>query len=182
MEMCNYSIFHILKEIETCIDKKLYHVALTTALTLPDICSKLVSDDKNTKNRHIQWCNTYLVDYLPAINNYFFHKTDWGSIIYQLRCGILHNAENDVEMHSEKYEYFKVDRFKFYIDDNEKCYTHPMRMYTEENLRDRTTKKKVEIDINIGYMVVILVQGVLKFIKENKIEEEQFPSIEIYAK
>lgn len=182
METYDYDIYHILREINVCIDKKLYYAALTTALTLPDICSKLVSDEKKVKNRYIQWCNTYLFDYLPSINNWIVQKTDWGNIIYQLRCGILHNAENDVEIQSDKYENFKVDRFKFYIDDNEKCYTQPMRMYTEEKSFDRTEKKKVEIDVNIGYMAFILVQGTMKFIKENKIEEKQFHSIEIDIK
>lgn len=182
MEVFNYSIVHILREINVCIDKKLYYVALTTALTIPDICSKLVSDEKQVKDRYVQWCNRYLFEYLPVMNKYLIQKTDWGNIIYQLRCSILHNAENDVEKKPEKYGNFKVSHFKFYVDDNEECYTQPLVMNTKKNLCDRTFKQEVAIDINIGYMAFILVQGAMKFIKENKIEECQFPSLEIELK
>ncbi len=179
MEIYDYDIYHILREINACIDKKLYYVALTTALTLPDICSKLESKEEKVKKRYVKWCNTYLFEYLPPVDNWLIQKTDWGNIIYQLRCGILHNAENDVEMQADKYKGFKVDRFQFYIDDNEECYAHSMKMHVYENRCTGYTEKKVEIDVNMRFMAFILVQGTLKFIQANKIDEEKFPSVKI---
>lgn len=82
----------ILREMVAVHNAGLYYAAITIALTLPDICSKLsydVSDDrywKGNQKRYEQWCKLYLADKerLP----YLTPQDMWA-----LRGGMVHQGQ-----------------------------------------------------------------------------------------
>ena len=58
-----YMINELVREIVGCLKSGYYMAALTTALTLPDICGKAESPEleKKTKLRYINWYNKYIM-------------------------------------------------------------------------------------------------------------------------
>lgn len=75
------SIFH---EIERALQAGLYYMAVSMALTIPDICAALESEDGETSARRYKaWCNANLANRYPRI-------TDVD--MYSLRCGVVHQG------------------------------------------------------------------------------------------
>jgi hypothetical protein len=56
----------ILSDIERALTARLYYVAITTALTLPDICAALESPDGTTSGpKYKAWYNLHLGPIYP---------------------------------------------------------------------------------------------------------------------
>ncbi len=177
-ENLNYSIYSILRELEDCLKEKKYFAALSIALILPDICSKIMDDKETGGNRYSKWCNVYLVPYLPSIMNIMLFETDWGRIIYQLRCGVLHNGENDAKEY-KKYKHFKLEDFNLYVDESKKPLECPLRLRKIDNRIEYQNETYVKIDIDIRYLAYIIEQGTLAFINDLNLNEQDFPVLEI---
>ena len=74
----------ILSEIELAIKSKLYYLAVAMALTLPDICAALESEDGLTSSKKYKaWYSENLAEKYPRM-------TDVDC--YSLRCGVLHQG------------------------------------------------------------------------------------------
>lgn len=74
----------ILSEIELAIKAGLYYLAVAMALTLPDICAALESEDGQTSNKKYKaWYSANLAEKYPRM-------TDVDC--YSLRCGVLHQG------------------------------------------------------------------------------------------
>jgi hypothetical protein len=74
----------ILLEIQSALNARLFYIALSISLTLPDICSALESSDgAATKERYELWC----------VRN-FTHKFSkfTEKDCYRLRCGLVHQG------------------------------------------------------------------------------------------
>lgn len=73
-----------LQQIEKALEYNLYYLALQSTLTLPDICSALMSNNgENNKQKYINWFNSYFLekDSLSAEECYNF------------RCSNLHQGK-----------------------------------------------------------------------------------------
>jgi hypothetical protein len=77
----------ILAEIERALEAKLYYLALSVALSLPDICACLEFDPTQNKVGNVktysQWCDANM-------GNRFVNIT--GADLWYLRCGVVHAA------------------------------------------------------------------------------------------
>ena len=74
----------ILSEIELAIKAGLYYLAVAMALTLPDICAALESEDGHTtRAKYKAWYSANLAEKYPRM-------TDVDC--YSLRCGVLHQG------------------------------------------------------------------------------------------
>lgn len=81
----------LIKEILIGLHNRCYISALTTALTLPDICGKAkYPNEKKNKTRYVQWLNNYVCTEQP-----FGLHVD-ADIIYDLRCKLLHEGNPSV--------------------------------------------------------------------------------------
>jgi hypothetical protein len=86
----------ILKEINLAVENDLYYVALFTALTLPDICGALDSNDgEASRDNYIAWFDKYV-----HIGEYFN-----GLECYSFRCSMLHQGR---VQHPRRFRYKKV--------------------------------------------------------------------------
>lgn len=89
-------------EITKCLKDGYYMAALTTALTLPDICGKAEFPDlKKTKERYVQWYNEHILKYDKEKYSGMYHLN--GDLVYALRCAVLHQGNPNIdEQTSEK--------------------------------------------------------------------------------
>ncbi len=97
----------LIAETRQALDAKLHHVALQSALTLPDICGSVEYPDlkDNIAERYIRWCETHLecCSDRPGRENGVPNVS--GEVIYNLRNNLLHAG------------CAKVDRSKFKRDE-----------------------------------------------------------------
>ena len=74
----------ILSEIERALDAGLYYLAIVLALTLPDICAALESNDgRTTSDKYKAWYDANLVDELGGLT---------AADCYSIRCGVVHQG------------------------------------------------------------------------------------------
>lgn len=74
----------LIREIDKCLDQRLYYAAINLSLTIPDICSTLGNNDLRTNPaRYEAWGDEYVLPYIPNMT---------GKVLYMLRCGVSHNA------------------------------------------------------------------------------------------
>jgi hypothetical protein len=75
----------IFTEIAKSLECKLYYAAFLMALTLPDICAALESDNgRTTGARYKAWLNSNYLNGRPTSLN--------ANSLYQYRCGIVHQS------------------------------------------------------------------------------------------
>ena len=88
-------------EICKCLNDGYYMAALTSALTLPDICGKAEYPEmeKQTKKRYVDWCNKYLgkskKDSFLKVGEFYQN----GELVYSLRCSLLHQGNPNIQEH-----------------------------------------------------------------------------------
>ncbi|HBC3548905.1 TPA: hypothetical protein KD045_003274 [Vibrio parahaemolyticus] len=81
--------------IRNALSNKDWYGALSTALTLPDVCGKLVSPESSSKARYIDWFNENMIDLYTRERDghVFLHGED----CYALRCSYLHEGGSNIE-------------------------------------------------------------------------------------
>ena len=92
----------LVKEIQTGLENRCYISALTTALTLPDICGKAKYPNKKTSQRYKDWLDEYICTKQP-----FAIQAD-ADTIYDLRCKLLHEGNPSIDKAKCKIEQFAL--------------------------------------------------------------------------
>ena len=105
-------INRIIHEIEIALQNNCPILALTSALTLPDICGKAAFPEIKTGQRYKQWVDKYVVQ--PK--DYYDRETGWGipflsgELLYALRCSMLHQGDPDLQDEDKQKQY--IDHFE----------------------------------------------------------------------
>ncbi len=76
----------IIQEINMCLEHKCYLSALTSALTLPDVCGKAEYPNLRIGNRYKKWYETFV--YSKQTSGIRMPK----EALYDLRCNLLHTG------------------------------------------------------------------------------------------
>lgn len=103
-------INRIIEEIKVCLHNNCYLAALSTALTIPDICGKAEYGGQNNKKRYIQWFDKYVGCY-EKTNSKEMPYID-GELVYDLRNHTLHEGTFDIngkELHIDEFELLVQD-------------------------------------------------------------------------
>ena len=128
----------IIKEIQQALDNNLYIIALTAALTLPDICGKAEYRDLNTTARYKKWYKENIGQYEIDPDNRK-HGIDMPylseDVIYNLRCSLLHQGTPNIdEKHNIQFSLIieEKNEFDIYCDaascgGNERTYSVSIR-------------------------------------------------------
>lgn len=177
MDKVIYDINKLIIEINECKKNKNYFAALAVALILPDICSKVEQKQSNSKQTYIGWCDKWLSEYLPKISLSLSSKGTWGQIIYKLRCGILHNGENDINR--KEYIFFDLVDFNLYICQDNSCCEYAIRIYNKIENGEVGHSKKMEINIDFNFLINSMINGVYRFLNKNNLQSKDFPSMTI---
>lgn len=150
---------HYLSEIKKALDAKLYILAITSALALPDICARLESTnpdyEKGVGSKYKQWYKK------NAESNCFLSP----ELCYKYRCSMLHQySSNNPKSKFKKIAFFlpslggpKFNNCGFQIN-----------LYDEFTNTTRTDEATViEIDDFVNGMIKS-VEDWLQIIKDNK--------------
>src|SRR4029077_16109342 len=87
---------HFLDSVRSAIRERNWYAALSVALALPDICSKLENPARGSKARYVDWFNRYLAPHYTRQVAGREHRFLSGEDSYALRCAYLHEGEFDV--------------------------------------------------------------------------------------
>lgn len=76
----------MIDEIAVALNQGLYLVALSAALTLPDVCGKAEYPEERVSTRYKKWYSTFVPDgNLPEDS------------VYALRCSLLHEGNTNAK-------------------------------------------------------------------------------------
>lgn len=90
----------LVDDIRAALDNDLYFAALSTALTLPDICGKAeYPNERSTKKRYIDWYDNEIGRYEKNPHQSSKEEMPYlsGEVIYSLRCSLLHAGNPNVD-------------------------------------------------------------------------------------
>jgi hypothetical protein len=86
--------------VEQAVASENYHAALAVALTLPDICGKILTPSRRSRERYVDWIRKYMMPKYARIGASWVPKP--GPVItaedfYALRCAYLHEGSDDLK-------------------------------------------------------------------------------------
>lgn len=141
-------IHKIIDEINVALNNELYLVALSSALTLPDVCGKAeYSKDKNGV-RYKNWYNKFVTDKnLPA------------EYVYKLRCSLLHEGNSEVHDHS-------VVHFKLMTNSYSNLLGIDFCFNSKITHADGTSESTVTV--YVGYLCTALCRAATDYYNKNK--------------
>ena len=89
----------LVDDIRAALDNDLYFVALSAALTLPDICGKAAYPRLSTTNRYKKWFNKEIGRYEKNPHQVSKEEMPYlsGEVIYSLRCSLFHEGNPNVK-------------------------------------------------------------------------------------
>ena len=101
-------INQIIKEINACLKNGCYIAALTTALTLPDICGKVEYPNDGNSSRYKKWYSEWIGKYEKCPDDEDNMPYATAKLIYNLRCSLLHEGNADVDLDKNDLMSFKL--------------------------------------------------------------------------
>ena len=145
----------LVKEISIGLTNRCYISALTTALTLPDICSKAkYPDEKSTGKKYKQWLNDYACSIQP-----FGLQVD-AEVIYDLRCRLLHEGNPSIDKAK-----FKINKFALMVRENSANIVTESSCFQEEPDGSKVCEY---YNINIKFLCQKICEAALEFYQANK--------------
>lgn len=154
----------MIREIKVCLKNGCFMAALTTALTLPDICGKAqYPDEKSTKKRYEKWFNEYIINQFE----YFFDNCGVtpffsSNLIYLLRCSVLHQGNPGVDQ-----EKSDIDYFELIWREKESASSPIFRAELVENESNKSYECK-RYSINLRYLCEVICQATENYYNKNK--------------
>lgn len=153
-------IIRLVQDIRKALENELYFVALSSALTLPDICGKAAyPNERSSRKRYILWYDKEIGKYEKNPED----KDDMpylsGKVIYNLRCSLLHEGNPNVEKDS-----LNIDHFSLVIQKAKSfdVYSDASGIYTFGN------EQKREYRMNVRRICLILCHVAESYYNENR--------------
>lgn len=138
----------MINEIAFALDQGLYLVALSAALTLPDVCGKAEYPEEGVSARYKKWYSTFVPDgKLPADS------------VYALRCNLLHegntslNDKNDIKFKLMTNAYTQSFEFDF-------CFT--------EKVTHADGTSETIITVYVGFLCTAICNAASNYYNHNK--------------
>ncbi len=139
----------LVKEINKCLDNGCCMAALSLALMLPDICGKAMFPDlKSNKERYTKWYDEYGMNEIK--NNPLIYDLPidclTGSVLYSLRCSMLHQGNPNIEGEKHGFIYFEL----LYREIEGACSpasSVEAQIIEDENGEEKAVNKKFSINI-----------------------------------
>ena len=109
-------IFRLVQDIRKALENELYFVALSSALTLPDICGKTAyPDEQSSRKRYIAWYDEEIGKYEKNPEDKENMPYLSGEVIYNLRCSLLHEGNPNMNNSSLRTN-CPIDHFSLLIE------------------------------------------------------------------
>lgn len=146
-------IERLVKEVFIGLHNRCYISALTTALTLPDICGKAKYPTEKTSIRYKHWLNDYVCNKQP-----FGIQAD-ADTIYNLRCKLLHEGNPSID------EKLKIRQFALIVRENS---AHIPLENSCFEIKPDGSKECLCYNINICHLCEKICEAALAYFEENK--------------
>lgn len=105
-----------IKDIRNALDNECYLSGLALALTLPDICGKVMFRGKKGRNVYIDWFDEFVSPYYQGDGTDLYEITKFdGTACYSLRCAYLHSGNADLK---EQNPSLKINQFNLCLSSN----------------------------------------------------------------
>lgn len=148
----------VVDEINIALNNGLYLVALTSALTLPDVCGKAEYPDKKTGERYKQWYTNYVKDgSIPAEQ------------VYSLRCNLLHEGSAEGK---------DSDNFHFILMTNQFTQSLGIDFCFSTGITHADGSSEQKITVYVGFLCTAICRAVQAYYQANK-EKFSFLNYEI---
>ena len=157
-------IIRLVQDIRKALENELYFVALSSALTLPDICGKAAYPiERSSRSRYILWYDEEIGKYEKNSDD----KDDMpylsGEVIYSLRCSLLHEGNTNMRNDSLRTNQ-PIDHFSLVIEK-----AKPFDSYLDASIINKTEKGQTrEYRMNVRRICLILCNVAESYYKENK--------------
>ena len=108
----------VISEVRCCLESGYYRAALVSALTIPDICGLVEHPEclKGSRKRYVAWFNDHiLANYAKKFTSEGEVSESYfdGDMCYSLRCKLLHEGNNRIDVKSINVSGDKGCRFEF---------------------------------------------------------------------
>ena len=157
-------IERLVQEIRTALKNELYFVALSSAITLPDICGKAAyPTERSSRKRYILWYDEEIVKYEKNPED----KDDMpylsGEVIYSLRCSLLHEGNPNMRNDSLRTNQ-PIDHFSLVIEK-----AKPFEIYSDAStIIQFEDEQRREYRMNVRRICMILGNVAETYYKENR--------------
>lgn len=138
-------INRLIDEINFCLNSNCFMAALTTALTLPDICGKAEYGSIKPSERYIQWFDKYIGE--DEKKHFYDGMSPYmnGARIWDLRNSVIHAEDPNINSKDSG-----IDEFNLLIQEADRC-SHSgngsLVSYHEENGKEVIDKTRYTISL-----------------------------------
>ena len=146
-------------EICKCLKDGYYMAALTSALTIPDMCGKAEFPDleKQTKKRYVDWFDKYIGNHEKERHGGKGMPYLSGELVYSLRCSLLHQGNPNIEGSVSKkndIKYFELLYQPF--SDGRGCRWESEAQLIEDDSEEKAVNITYSVDIKLLFYKLCL--------------------------
>lgn len=163
-------IIQLVQDIRKALESNLYFVALSSALTLPDICGKAAyPEESSSRRRYISWYNEEIGKYEKNPEDKENMPYLSGEVIYSLRCSLLHEGNPNMNNDSLRAD-LPIDHFSLVIE-KAKSFDIYSDSSSISNFGDKNIR---EYSMNVRRTCMILCNVAESYYKEYKEYKDKF--------
>lgn len=155
-------ICKLIEEIAVALQNELYLLALSAALTLPDVCGKAEYPKEGVSARYKKWYSTFVPDGNLSADS-----------VYALRCNLLHEGSVEVNAGDKKTKngaQIKAAESRVIIRLMTNSIAHPLGVdfsfCTKITHADGTSETRV--DVYVGFLCTVICNAAKMYYEQNK--------------
>ena len=181
------SIRLLINETKKCLESECDLSALIVALTIPDVCGKVLFPKNRTSERYKKWFDKYIGDYeqspfekeLPVEERVPYMN---GEVFYKSRCAMLHEGSDDIarKIHADEFNLMLGE--KLLLGSTE---VTSQRVEVLDDGSKKVRPKVVVWNVNVRDLCEKIIWAAEAFLKKEVKDSKDVPTIQVseaYAK